>query len=65
MQILSALCAEAVAEPLRRLLAIPSHSRIAFACRLGYPAAPGGYPRVRRAVAGFAHRNRYGRRDFG
>jgi nitroreductase len=45
----------------RRILAVPDDLVIAFACRLGYPAAePRPYVRVRRDVADFAHRNRFG-----
>jgi hypothetical protein len=39
---------------------------IAFACRLGYPAAaPGRYLRVRRDIRDFMHCNRYGNRELG
>ncbi len=61
LQILSALGAPEVENQLRRLLSLPGHINIGFACRLGYPAsAPGPYLRVRREAAMFAHRNRYG-----
>jgi nitroreductase len=65
MQILSALSAEGVEDDLRRILQLPSHMKIAFACRLGYPAAPSGrYLRVRREIQDFAHQNRYRKREF-
>jgi nitroreductase len=45
----------------RTILGVPDDLVIAFACRLGYPAAePRPYVRVRRDVADFAHRNRFG-----
>jgi nitroreductase len=45
----------------RRILAVPDHLVIAFACRLGYPTSePRPYVRVRRDVASFAHHNRFG-----
>jgi nitroreductase len=70
MQILSAFGADSVAPELRRILALPPELTIAFACRLGYPAAPttpvARYLRVRREIADFAYRNTYGRRiDLG
>lgn len=58
MQILSALGAEEAEDQVRRILALPSHMRIGFACRLGYPdSPPSRYLRVRREVGTFAHRN--------
>jgi nitroreductase len=66
MQILSAFSSTSVAAELSRVLALPSELRIAFACRLGHPVtAPEQYVRVRREIADFAHRNRYGRRIAG
>jgi nitroreductase len=45
---------------LRRILSVPGHLKIAYACRLGYPAArPGRYLRVRRALRQFTHRNSF------
>jgi len=64
MQILSALSGPQADEGLRRILDLPAHLKVAFACRLGYPvAAPETHPRVRREVADFAHHNRYGNRE--
>jgi nitroreductase len=56
MQIMSVFSADHVEEELRRILSIPDHMKIAFACRLGYPAVqPGRYLRVRRDVPRFTH----------
>ena len=56
MQIMSVFSADHVEEELRRTLSIPDHMKIAFACRLGYPALqPGRYLRVRRDVQRFTH----------
>jgi nitroreductase len=63
MQISSVFSGEEPQKPLHGILAIPKHMQIAFACRLGYPAASRGrYLRVRREVREFAHHNRYGNR---
>jgi nitroreductase len=63
MQILSALSSQEAESALHRILAIPDHRKIAFACRLGYAeSAPGRYLRVRRDVEDFTHHNRYGNR---
>jgi nitroreductase len=63
MQILSALSGETIERELRRILAPPPQLKIAFACRIGYPAVPAArYLRVRREVADFVHYNRYGNR---
>ena len=60
LQIMSVFSSAGVEDELRRLLSIPSHMRIAFACRLGYPAvAAGRYLRVRRDVSRFTHRNSF------
>ena len=43
------------------ILGFPSHHRIAFSCRIGYPVrGPRSYLRVRREVEEFSHHNRYG-----
>ncbi len=45
---------------LRSFLSIPGHLRVAFACRLGYPAGEARpYLRVRRPLGRFVHRNVY------
>lgn len=60
MQIMSVFSAAHVEKELHKILAIPEYMRIAFACRLGYPAAtPGRYLRVRREVRRFSHRNSF------
>jgi nitroreductase len=64
LQVMSVLSAEHVEEELRRILSIPGHMKIAFACRLGYPAEPPGrYLRVRREVHRFTHRNSFATTD--
>jgi nitroreductase len=60
LQVMSVFSAGRVEDELRRILSIPEHLKIAFACRIGYPAAPPGrYLRVRREIRRFAHRNCY------
>jgi nitroreductase len=64
MQIMSVFSAPRVEERLREILSLPAHMRIAFACRLGYPAVPAGrYLRVRRELNRFTHRNRFAPHD--
>lgn len=61
MQILSVFAAPHVEQELQRILGMPEHLKIAYACRLGHPASPPPrYLRVRRTIAEFVHRNRYG-----
>jgi nitroreductase len=61
MQIMSVFSAQHVEEELRKILSIPEHINIAFACRLGYPSGePGRYLRVRREIRNFTHRNAFG-----
>jgi nitroreductase len=58
LQITSVFSGEPVETELRRILSIPGHMKVAFACRLGYPAHPSGrYLRVRRDVPRLTHRN--------
>ena len=60
LQIMSVFSAEHAEQELRRILSIPDHMKIAFACRLGYPAEqPGRYLRVRRDVHRFTHHNSF------
>jgi nitroreductase len=60
VQVLSAMSGGDSEAVLHRILDIPGHLQIAFACRLGYPRAPPPkYLRVRREVADFTHHNRY------
>jgi len=64
MQVLSAFSVNAVENQVQRILAIPSHMKIAFAARLGYPVtASESYLRVRRKIQDFTHRNRYSVRE--
>lgn len=66
VQILSVLSGAPAEDHIRRILRLPAPMKIAFACRLGYPAAaPSSYLRVRRDIGDFAHHNRYRRRAFG
>ena len=61
LQVMSIFSAEHVEDELRRILSIPEHLSIGFACRIGYPAAPPDrHLRVRRAIERFAHHNSYG-----
>lgn len=60
LQVMSVFSGEHVEEQLRRILSIPAHMKIAFACRLGYPVqAPADYLRVRREMSRFTHRNSF------
>lgn len=54
--------AERVEREVKRILAIPDALKIGFAVRLGYPETPVSYLRVRRELADFTHRNRFGKR---
>jgi len=64
--VVSALGAECVAPQVKALLGIPEPLRIAFACRLGYPARRSErYLRVRRDVEDFTHHNAFGRKGLG
>jgi nitroreductase len=64
MQIMSTFSGAAVQAELRKILEIPDHLEIAFACRLGHPAVlPHHYPRVRRPRERFVHRNGYAARS--
>jgi nitroreductase len=60
MQIMSVFSAPHVQGELRKILSIPDHLNIAFACRLGYPPAePVTHLRVRREIERFTHRNMF------
>jgi nitroreductase len=66
LHILSSLAAGPTERELKRLLAIPEHSKVAFTCRLGYPTEqPDRYLRVRRDIEDLTHHNRFGRRGLG
>ncbi len=59
--VVSSLGTEEVEAEVKRILHIPASLRTAFACRLGYPAAPAASGvRVRREVEDFAFHNRCG-----
>ena len=54
----------AVETEVKRILNIPDGLKIAFGVRVGYPASSlGRYPRVRRNLEDFTHRNRFGSKD--
>ena len=60
MHIMSAFMADEVQKQLREILGIPSHMRLAFACKLGYPLSkPAKYLRVRREPESFIHYNKF------
>lgn len=65
LQILSTFSNVAVEQEMRRILGFPDRFKIAYACRLGFPAATPDYVRVRRAVGDFVHRNGYGKKGLG
>ncbi len=65
LQILSVFSSGPVEDEMRRTLKIPPYLKIAYACRLGYPAASAGYVRVRRECGEFVHHNEYGSKGFG
>ena len=57
--VVSALSGGRTEKEIKRMLRIPPHLRIAITFRLGYPASPVRYLRVRRDVKDFAHHNAY------
>src|SRR5208283_4580489 len=57
VQIVSSLSGNGVGEKIMRLLNVPDNFIIGFTMRLGYPAAPVSYMRVRRDVEDFTHYN--------
>jgi len=65
LQVLSVFSVEPVEREMRRILDFPSYLKVAYGCRLGYPAATHDYLRVRRASDEFVHRNRYGKKGLG
>ena len=65
LQIVSSLASGPAETELTRILGIPPHLRVAFACRLGYAAPPTTrYLRVRRDIEDFVHHNHYGTRGL-
>ncbi len=65
VQILSVFSSDAVEAEMRRILDFSSHFKIAYACRLGHPAAAQGYIRVRRSIDDFVHCNGFGNKGLG
>ena len=65
LQVLTVFSNGQVENRLKRLLGIPGHLKIAFACRLGYPTAPSPKePHVRRDIEDFVHHNHFGRKEI-
>jgi len=65
-QIMSVFSGKRIEIEVKRVLGVPAHMTVAYACRLGYPLAPpSGYPRVRRDVDDFTHHNAFGVRGLG
>jgi nitroreductase len=59
--VMSVFSSSRVHKQLVKLLRIPTHMKIAFAVRLGYPVSTSvRYLRVRRDVEDFTHNNRFG-----
>ena len=63
LQILSTFAVPPVEVEIRKLLGIPEHIKIAYACRLGYPTSAAKYLRVRRDIEDFTHYNQFGMRE--
>lgn len=57
--IVSAISSHPAESEIKKLLNIPQNLMIAFSIRLGYPAAPVRYLRVRRDIKDFTHHNRF------
>ena len=64
LQILSVSSSDPVEREMRRILDFPSYLKVAYGCRLGYPAATHDYVRVRRTSDKFVHRNGYGNKGL-
>lgn len=64
LQILSAFSAPPVEAEIKRFLGIPEPMKIAYTCRLGYPAGASNYLRVRRDIEDFSHHNQYGNKGI-
>jgi len=60
LQILSSFAALHVEAELKKLLKVPEYMKIAYTCRLGYPASAAKYLRVRRDIEDFVHHNQIG-----
>ncbi len=64
LQILSSFATAPVETEIKRLLDVPKYMKIAYTCRLGYPAATTKYLRIRRDIEDFAHHNRFGNKGL-
>jgi len=65
LRILSEFGEKPIEEEAKRILNIPEHMKIAYACRLGYPAhSPAKFLRVRRDVETFTQHNMYGNKGI-
>ncbi|HME18638.1 MAG TPA: nitroreductase family protein [Nitrososphaerales archaeon] len=61
VQVMSVFGGGLVEKQVRRVLGVPSHMKVGFAMRLGYPVHTlRGYPRVRRDARALVYRNGYG-----
>ncbi len=63
LQVLSTFAAPLIEKEVKKILDIPEPLKIAYACRLGYPAGATKYLRVRRDIEDFTHHNRFGNKD--
>jgi nitroreductase len=59
LQVLSVFSGAAAEAGVRRIVGVPAELKIAYALRLGHPAADHPYVRVRRPPERFVHRNGY------
>lgn len=64
LQILSSFATAPVETELKQLLGVPHYMKIAYTCRLGYPAAATKYLRVRRDIEDFTHHNQFGNKSL-
>jgi nitroreductase len=59
VHIMSAFSGVEIQKELKKILGIPEHMEIGFACKLGYPIAETKTVRVRREIESFTHYNTY------
>jgi nitroreductase len=64
LQILSSFAAPHVEREIKQLLSVPEYMKIAYACRVGYPAESTKYLRVRRDIEEFTHWNKFGNKGL-
>ena len=64
MHILSSFAVLPAESEIKKLLGISEPMKIAFTCRLGYPAGASKYLRVRRDIEDFTHHNQYGKKGI-